>query len=194
MVQACHRLGLVVLAACLALSCGHQAAPGSEAHGLAAVAQYSAPVHPSSTEFEQATESGRWLLPTGEVPLLVTALGDAFVRSPDGKVYFLDTESGEFTVVATSTAEWERLLDRPEVVEQWFRPGFVDQLKQRYSPLSPPYVFSPTIPLVLSGKLTIENYTPSRWDAHLHVLGQIHRQVKDLAPGTPITEIKVDPW
>lgn len=79
-------------------------------------------------------------------------------------------------------------------VKMWFRPSFVNELKARGKPLQREEVYSPIIPLVLNGQLTVENYTPSRWDAHLNAMGQIHRQVKDLPPGTPITKIHVDPF
>ncbi len=162
--------------------------------GRELVSQYTAPVLPQPKDFATATEAWRWILPETAEPLLITALGDVFVRMPDGSVMFLDTESGKLIDIATTTDEWNERLRHRDNVESWFRPAFVAQLQQRHKPLRPPYVYSPTIPLVLNGKLTPENYTPSRWDAHLHVMGQIHRQVKDLPPGTRITKIHVDPW
>lgn len=160
----------------------------------AAFVQHAAPLKPDPAEFAKATEAWRWVMPAQAEPLLMTALGDVFVRSNDGSVLFLDTESGELTSIARNEEEWRKLLQRADLVERWFRPSFVAQLKERHGPLTSPHVYSPTIPLVLDGKLTVENYTPSRWDAHLHVMGQIHRQVKDLPPGTPVTKINVEPW
>jgi Domain of unknown function (DUF1851) len=124
----------------------------------------------------------------------MTALGDVFVRLNDGRIMFLDTESGELTFVAQTEEEWRNLLQRPDNVEHWFRPTFVTQLKEYHKPLGPLYVYSPTVPIILSGKLTVDNYTPSRWDVHLHVMGQIHKQVKDLPSGTRITKVHVEPW
>lgn len=162
--------------------------------GAPATVKFAAPIRPTPAEFKAATEAWRWRLAADAQPLLITALGDVFVRMADGKVLFLDTESGELTPAAASVAEWRELLQRPDNIAQWFRPDFVAELEKQHSPLEAPYVFSPTVPLILGGELTVENYTPSRWDAHLHVLGQIHRQVEDLPDGTPITKIHVDPW
>jgi hypothetical protein len=156
--------------------------------------KYAAPLKPDPGEFAQATEAWRWLVPATAEPLLMTALGDVFVRLNDGTIMFLDTESGEFMRVAPTMEEWQNLLRRPEYVERWFRPKFVAKLQEQHQPLQSPYVYSPTIPLILNGERTPQNYTPSRWDAHLHVMGQIHRQVKDLPAGTPITKIHVEPW
>jgi hypothetical protein len=184
-------LALLVLA--LGLMCC-RGAPSTNANRPDIIAAITSPVRPSDDEFAAATESWRWSVPERVHPLLITALGDVFVLTRDSKVYFLDTENGKFDIVADSFGEWQTLLRDPQNIASWFRPQFVQQLKQRYGSLKEPYVFSPTIPLVLSGKLTPDNYTPSRWDAHLHVMGQIHRQVKDLPPGTRITKIHVDSW
>lgn len=125
--------------------------------------------------------------------LLITALGDVFLEATSGEVQFLDTESGKLETVAKSREKWFLMLTDANNVERWFRPTFVNELKNRGKSLQREEVYSPTHPLVLNGQLTMENYTPSRWDAHLHVMGQIHRQVKDLPPGTPITTIHIDP-
>jgi hypothetical protein len=160
----------------------------------AGAARFTAPVELVNAEFAAATEAWRWRMPATAEPLLITALGDVFVRLPDGRIHFLDTESGELVSVANSVAAWQQMLQDPKRVQHWFRPDFVAQLERAHSTLKSPHVYSPTIPLVLGGKLTVTNYTPSRWDAHLHVLGQIHQQVKDLPLGTPITKIHVEPW
>jgi hypothetical protein len=161
--------------------------------GLTAVKSLTAPVTATPADFRAATESWRWLLPVASRPLLVTALGDVFVESPSGTIQFLDTESGELTVVANSRVEWQQALNNPANVDHWFRPDFVKQLKLHTS-LTAGQVYSPTQPLILGGQLTVENYTPSIWQAHLHVMGQIHRQVKDLPSGTPITKVHITPW
>jgi hypothetical protein len=60
----------------------------------------------------------------------------------------------------------------------------------QYNPgTTPGTVYSPIVPEVLGGAVTVSNYTPSPWLAHFHVLGQVHRLVKHLPIGTPITRI-----
>ncbi len=180
---------MIAIGVCLVLACH-----GTRASGRAHVARYTAPVRPAPSEFEAATAAWRWLLPPGAEPLLITALGDVFVRTNDGRVMFLDTETGKLENVAGSLDEWDGLLRDGNAIETWFRPTFIAELERRHDSLKAPLVFSPTTPSVLGGELTAENYTPSRWDAHLHIMGQIHRQVRDLPSGTPITKIHVEPW
>lgn len=149
--------------------------------GRDVVAPYTAPVKPTTAEFAAATEAWRWKMPVTAEPLLITALGDVFVLI-DGRVLYLDTGSGELIDIARSTAEWERMLRDSTNVVRWFHPDFVTRLQQHHSPLKEPYVYSPAVPPILNGELTAENYTPLRWDAHLHVMGQIHRQVTGSPP------------
>jgi hypothetical protein len=151
--------------------------------------QYAAPCTPSAQEFTAATEAWRWQMPATAKPLLLTALGDAFVELPDGSVHFLDTEAGRFERVARTKFEWRLMLDREPYVSHWFRPDFVARLRQKHGPLQAPNVYAPTQPLILNGALTTDNYTPHRWDAHLHTMGRIHKRVKDLPDGTVITKV-----
>ncbi len=183
----CIALLLALFPACTAI------AP-SQADAFRAVAHLTAPVTMPPADFDEIMEAWRWTVPRTARPLLITALGDVFLEAESGEVQFLDTQAGKLQTVASSREQWYRMLTSADHVELWFRPAFVHELKSRGKPLQREAVYSPTIPLVLNGKLTVENYTPSRWDAHLHVMGQIHRQVKDLPPGTPITKIHVDPW
>jgi hypothetical protein len=96
--------------------------------------------------------------------------------------------------VAVSYEAWKRELESPERIDEWFLSGFVAELLDAGGTLGPGEVYSPTIPEIIGGKRSVENCTPSHWLVHLHVLGQIHRQVKDLPEGTTITRIRVDRW
>lgn len=52
-------------------------------------------------------------------------------------------------------------------------------------------VYGFEIPPVLGGSFDAENLVPSDLVVHFSLAGQIHRQVKDLPPGTPISQIKL---
>jgi hypothetical protein len=140
----------------------------------------------------EALAEWRWLVPPTSRPVLLTALGDLFLQAGDGSIEFLDTAAGALTRVGASYTAWkvELSTDRPE---WWFMPGFVAELVASGATLKAGEVYSPIIPEVLGGKRTVTNYSASPWTAHLHVLGSVHRQVKDLPEGTPIV-LHVDPW
>ena len=147
-----------------------------------------------AASFHEVAKAWDWLLPTNVEPLLVTALGDVVFRDASGAIFFLDTAAGTFTKIATSEEQFAAYARDASFVSAFFDPDFVHALQKTHGPLKPDMVFSPVVPEILSGKRTADNFTPSRWDAHLWTLGQIHEQVKDLPPGTPITKINVEPW
>ncbi|HQR66540.1 MAG TPA: DUF1851 domain-containing protein [Thermoanaerobaculia bacterium] len=158
--------------------------------------QLSAPVTDLRTMCTPALEQWHWLLPPSlELePLLLTALGDLFLEAPDQSVLFLDTTDGTVTLIAKNRESWQRQLQDSERLSYWFQPGFVAALRASGYSLADGEVFSPTIPPILGGKQAPENYSPTHWLAHFHLLGQIHRQVKDLPSGTKISSIKVKSW
>jgi hypothetical protein len=146
---------------------------------------------PVAGEFdvEEALATWRWLVPEHVRPLVLTACGDLFLIAEDGSVLFLDTIGGKCQRIATSKKEWEKKLKDSQLLEEWFMPRFVSQLREAGSILSQGECYSATIPPVLSGKYTVENWPPTHWRVHFHSLGQIQQQVKDLPAGTPITKI-----
>jgi len=150
------------------------------------------PVTDLASDFDKAISPWHWLVRDSASPLLITALGDVFMEIVTS-VYFLDTLSGSISRVAESRAKWKEELQNPERINEWFLPEFVEALKEGGQRLKSGEVFSPTIPLVLGGSMSVENFTPSQWRMHLHVLGQIHKQVRRLAPGTRIDNIKIEP-
>jgi hypothetical protein len=142
---------------------------------------------------DDALESWRWLVPRPVSFVAITALGDLFVLEGDGSVWFMDTIDAKYYQVASSVAQWQAMLQDPEHVNAWFMPQFVGDLRSAGVTLKSGECFSATIPAVLGGAFTPENWQPTSWRVHFWSPGQIHQQVKDLPPGTKITGIKYTP-
>ena len=53
-------------------------------------------------------------------------------------------------------------------------------------------IYSYKTPPVLGGEYSTDNLEPTGIAVHFSVLGQIHRQVKDLPPGTKIDRIVIE--
>lgn len=151
-----------------------------------------APVTDLGVDFDEAISSWSWLIQADSRPLLISALGDVFLDMPLA-IHFLNTFEGTLRPVAESRDAWKREMQNPQRVGEWFLPGFIEALRESGQMLKQGEVYSPTVPLVLGGTLSLENFTASHWRMHLHVLGQIHEQVRHLPPGTRINKIKIEP-
>jgi len=132
-----------------------------------------------------------WLAPKDAEPMLPTACGDLFLRLPDGSVAFLDTYAGSCNTVAPSYERWKAMLNDPDQLEDWFRGGLVGDLLGAGLSREPGQCFSPLVPQMVNGSWDPSNFHACDLLVHLAMLGQIHRQVKDLPPGTKISGFKV---
>jgi len=138
-----------------------------------------------------ALSDWKWLTGRGARPLLLTAMGDLFLHRPPGLlrrsgVFLLDTYEGTFEQVAPDYETLKELLERDDLVSRWLRPVLVKQLKDCQLVLEEGQCYSPKVLPVLGGKMDTANFAATDWEVHLSITGQIHRQVKDLPPGTPI--------
>lgn len=134
--------------------------------------------------------SWRWLVGPAQ-PLLLTALGDMFVELPGGAVGFLDTYEGTLKPAGADRARWKVALRDVDNLNAWLSPGLVCDLRARGLKLAPGQSYSPVHPPVLGGSMEPENFECVSWRVHFIPMGQIHRQVKDLPPGTPIAGFDV---
>ncbi len=56
-------------------------------------------LNPDGIDFNDLLAEWRWLVPETMVPVVVSALGDLFLRDNDNSIYWLDTGSGKLTVL-----------------------------------------------------------------------------------------------
>jgi hypothetical protein len=148
-------------------------------------------INPKGLDFEELMESWRWLVDASFAPVLLSALGDFFLQDASGAVYWLDTAWGRLTKVADNLEEFHRLRVDPANAREWFRAELVGQLKAAGVKLKRQQCFGWKVPPALGGEESPDNLEPTDVSVHFGILGQIREQVKDLPPGTPIGEIKI---
>lgn len=165
------------------------AALGCSAPSGVDLAVVAAPVTNPQASYDQVREAWAWLVPAQDEAVMITAIGDVLLRSPDGSYKFLDTQFGTLHRIGELPSDWQRAIARHDERDRWFHPEFVARLRAVHGPLKPEMVYSPTAPPSLSGEQTTENYTPRLAEMHLWYDGQLQRQVKTLPPGTVITKI-----
>jgi hypothetical protein len=128
----------------------------------------------------------RWLLGDSMRLLLVSAIGDMFLADPAGQVFWLETGSGQLQKIAASNDQFQQLRQQPQNADQWFIPRLVGDLITSGVRLAPGQCYSYKKPPILGGQIELSNFQPTDLSVHFSILGQIHRQVKDLPPGTKI--------
>src|SRR5687768_2617031 len=134
-----------------------------------------------------------WLIGPHRLPILVTALGHAFVQDTgDGTVHQLDTVFGDVEQVAASEDELRALLGDREFVIERLTAQLVADLRSAGLELGPGQVYAFRTPPALGGEVTVENAEVADLEVHLSLMGQLHRQIADLPEGTPISEIRLE--
>ena len=129
----------------------------------------------------------RWLIGERKLPVLLTASGDAFVQdADDGSVNILDVGEGSLRHVAGSWDEFRALLGSKEFVVDHFAVQMVGDLRASGCLLTQGQIYSLKQPLVLGGEYTLSNIEPTDIEVHFSIAGQLHRQVAELPPGTPV--------
>jgi hypothetical protein len=148
-------------------------------------------VSPEGVDFDDLLSDWRWLVGEEYRPVVISALGDLFLRHHDGRIFWLNTDWGQLTEVAKSADEFKKLMVQPKFAEEWFIPNLVGDLLSSGKKLGPGDCFSYQVPPALGGEIEPDNFEPTDLSVHFSVLGQIHEQTKDLPEGTPIGEIKI---
>lgn len=147
----------------------------------------------SGIDASELVEDWRWLVGEQRLPILLTAIGDAFLQDvSDGSVHLLSVGSGMTEQVAASVEEFKALLSEKEFVVENFVPRIVVELRTLGQTLAPGQIYGYKVPPVLGGKYSTENLEPTDIRVHFSLLGQMHRQLQNVPEGTSITEIKIE--
>ncbi|HMV11136.1 MAG TPA: DUF1851 domain-containing protein [Cyclobacteriaceae bacterium] len=134
-----------------------------------------------------------WLTGTDKTPIMVSSIGDLFLKDKTDRVFWLNTGNGTLTAVADAIEMFREKLQDQDVVNDWFLVDLIDALKTEGKRLKPGQVYSYRKLIVLGGDYTPDNFEPTDIEVHFSFAGQIHQQVKDLPPGTKIDLIKFIP-
>ncbi len=133
-----------------------------------------------------------WLIGSAKQPILLSALGDAYLQdTEDGTVHLLDVGGGALEKVADSVDEFRALLGDREFVMDSFVPSLILNLRASGKTLAPGQIYSFQHPPALGGEYSGDNLVPTDIQVHFSVLGQVHQQVKNLPEGTRIGEIRI---
>jgi hypothetical protein len=146
---------------------------------------------PNDEAVEQLFASWAWLLQIPFAPVLFSVLGDAFLQSESGEIYWLETGAGELSKVADSIESFRELL-KTDLAEDWFLPGLVAELQTAGTIVSPGRCYGFVIlPIFKEGKYEVGNLKPISAKEYFSFTGMMHKQLQELPDGATVKIIKV---
>jgi hypothetical protein len=129
-------------------------------------------------EREAVLEDWRWLIGPARQPILLAAIGDAFVQDElDGSVWQLDVAVPDVFKVADDLAAFQAKLAEREFVMRHFAVAAVVDLRENGKRLEPGQIYSYTHPPFLGGEIAFANIEPCDISVHFSILGQVAERV-----------------
>lgn len=128
----------------------------------------------------------RWLVPSSFQVLFATTLGDLFLRSESGQVYWLDVGSAEMTWVAETESEFDSALHDQANSDYWLGPKLVNACEAAGMERGPVDCFSYLMLPILGGSFDVSNFKVRPLIQHLAGWGPLCKAVADLPDGMTV--------
>lgn len=142
-------------------------------------------------DLHRALSSWKWLPLSDLTIFAVSAFGEVFFRNSAGEVFHMDTIEGQLLSVANSMSEFFNLLQAEDIQDKLLLGGFVMGARNRGMFLGDGECYDFKIAPILGGAMDAEQIEKTSFVVKLDIAGQIHEQIKDLPPGTKITELVI---
>jgi hypothetical protein len=138
---------------------------------------------PDAEAVESLRSSWAWFFDKPYTPVLFSILGDPFVETQSGVIWWLNTGTGELQQVAESWEQFVELLGS-EQASEWFLPPLVERLHAAGKVPAPGECYTyVTLPVFNEGKYEVENMNPVPAKEHFAITGHIHHEIQSLPPG-----------
>ncbi len=137
-------------------------------------------------DHQQLLETWTWLVGNDKLPILMSSIGDLFLKNPIGNCFWLDVGVGEINKIAENEETFKAMLKDDNQVDQWFLLGLVEKLKVSGFELTENKVFSYKVLPVLGGEYLPENFELTDIQVHFQLNGLIHQKIKGLPNGTKV--------
>jgi hypothetical protein len=138
--------------------------------------------------YVRALESWTFVDLDGKRPVFTSPFGDVFFQAADG-FWWLDTLEGALSRPWTTGQDLQASLNTPEGQDQYLLGGLAFAAEGRGLVPGPEQVYGFSKPPVLGGDIGVDNIEVIDFVVGVHLAGQLHAQVRDVPPGTPITGV-----
>jgi hypothetical protein len=145
----------------------------------------------SLAQFARALDSWDWIGIGGKDPVFTSPFGEVFLQSADG-FWFLDTLEATLSREWGNAGELKAALSTPEGQDRFLLAGLAVSADQRGITPTATQVYGFKIAPVLGGEIGVDNIEAIDFVVSINILGQLHKQVRDLPPGTQISGFTVD--
>jgi hypothetical protein len=145
----------------------------------------------SVEQYRDALESWSWLDLAGKTPRFTSLFGDVFFESDDGW-WFLDTMDGTLQRRWFTGVELQAALNTPEGQDQFLLVGLAQGAESLGVTLAENEVYDLTPPPFLGGEFDPAHVAARDFVVAVNLAGQLLNQVRNLPPGTPISDITID--
>lgn len=148
-------------------------------------------IYPSPDDVRRGLDGWRWIGLAGLTVIAVSAFGEPFFQTGDGAIVQLDTLDGSKRVVADNLPAFAAALLEPEGRDELLLGGLVAAARSAGIVPAPGECYDFTHPPALGGAMDVAHMTTLSLVVKLDLAGQLHEQVKDLPPGTPVDRITI---
>jgi hypothetical protein len=143
-----------------------------------------------SEQYASALKSWEFADLAGMTPLFTSPFGDVFLQGDDG-IWFLDTLEGKVSKNWGSLDELQSVLNTPDGQDTFLMAGLAIAADESGKRPATSQILDFSIAPYLGGAVALENVTIADFVVSLNIAGQIHSQLRDLPPGTPINGISI---
>lgn len=147
-------------------------------------------IQPSSEDIERGLESWSWAKLPPSVPLVVSGFGDMFFKSSGG-IVMLDTLDGKLKPVCRSWCEFRERLKEDAAQDEFLSSVWIQSAWRREVYLEEGQCYDWKLAPVLGGAISADNVVKLTFVVKVNLAGQLHRQIKDLPPGTKINRVTI---
>jgi hypothetical protein len=145
----------------------------------------------SPEQFASALESWSWIGIGDRSPVFASPFGDVFFSSPDG-FWYLDTIEGTFGRPWATADELSAALGRPEGQDRYLLATLAAVAERQGITPTASQVYGFKIAPVLGGAIDIGNIEAIDFVVSINILGQVHRQVHAMPPGSKIGAVTIN--
>ena len=145
----------------------------------------------SQEQYARALEAWTWIDVNGKAPVFASPFGDVCLRD-DAGFWWLDVLEGSLDLVWRTADQLRAELNTGEGQDRYLLAGLAWAAEQQGLTPTQDQVYGFKHPPVLGGAIDLQNVETTSFVVSVTIAGQLHRQVRDMTPGTPITGFRLE--